>query len=439
MAQSGAQLLEGLSGFVNDWETSTTTSAGNSGGTTLVDTYMSRYGDSHLSGMFIRLTSGTYTTQVRRITSNTQSSGTVTVTPAFGGQVASGVTYELHRYDPQLKFRALDKARFDILDDVYQLVYDDTTTSDGISDTYDIPATINIGPILAIREEPLGYDATWNFLSDPQGNSTSSWTASSVTATTYDSNENDRIVPKYDETCTKLVVAASTAATYSQTVANMTNSASASTAAGRDMTFAAWVYSRVADKIRIEIVDDAGSSYSEYHTGTGWELLAVERAIDQDNATTLTVRFSVPSDTNSLTAYWNRGWFYYGNKERVTDAIFRQEHSINIRRDDANQQVILSTVPPRGYQIRFVGKAPLSEIGTTLLTQPSNFMEVGVDTAELLYARAAEILFQWERVDSDNQDEVNNRIRMVRERHPKLRRNLAQETPRKRVRSVFSP
>ena len=437
--QSGAQLLEGLSSFVNDWESSTTTSAGNSGGTTLIDTYMSRFGDSHLSGMFIRLTSGTYNTQIRRITSNTQNTGTITVSPAFGGQVASGVTYELHRYDPQLKFRALDKARFDIMDDVYRLIYDETVTSDGISDTYDIPATINLGPILAIREDPVGYAATWNFISDPQGNSTTYWTSSSVTASTYSSNDNDRTIPKYDESCTKLVVAASTAATYSQTVAHMDNNASASTAAGRDMTFAAWVYSKIADKIRLKLTDDSGSSYSDYHSGLGWQLLAVERSISQTNATTLTVAFSIDNTTDSLTAYWNRAWFYYGNKERVTDAIYKQEHSINIRRDDANQQIVLTTVPPRGYQIRLMGKAPLSELGTTIATQTSNFMEVTPDTAELLYARAAEILFQWERVTTDNQDEVNNRIRMVRERHPKLRRNFAQETPRKRVRTVFSP
>lgn len=439
MTQSGAQLLEGLSSFVNDWETSTATSAGNSGGTTLVDTYMSRYGDNHLSGMFIRLTSGTYNTQVRRIVSNTHSTGTITVSPAFGGQVASAVTYELHRYDPQLKFRALDKARFDIIDDVYRLVYDDTITSDGISDTYDIPSTINIGPVLAIEEHPLGYDAGWNFITDPQGNSTSNWSASSVTASTYDRNENDRIIPKYDDTCTKLLVAASTAATYSQVVGSMANSASATTAAGRDMTFAAWVYSKVADKIRLEIVDDSGSAFSDYHTGLGWQLLSVEKSISQTNTTLLTARFTITNTSSALRAYWNRAWFYYGHKERVTDAIFSQEHSIDIRRDDATQQIILASVPPRGYQIRLVGKAPLSELGATLSTQPSNFMEVTVDTAELLYARAAEILFQWERVDSDNQEEVNTRIRMVRERMPKLRRNLAQETPRKRVRTVFSP
>lgn len=436
--QTGAQLLQGLSSFVNDWESSTTTSAGNSGGTTLVDTYMSRYGDSRLSGMFIRLTSGTYNTQVRRISSNAQATGTITVTPAFGGQVASGVTYELHRYDPDLKFRALDKARFDVIDDVYQLVYDDTITSDGISDTYDIPPTINIGPILAIRESPLGYDANWNFITNPQGNSTDNWTSSNVTATTYSRNDNDSIVPKYDETCTKLVVAASTAGTYSQTVGNMANSASASGAAGRDMTFSVWVYCRIADKVRLAITDDADSTYSDYHTGNGWELLSVERTISQTNATTLTVKIMIANTSSALTMYWNRAWFYYGNKERTTDAIYGQQHSIDIRRDDANQQIVLSSVPPRGYQIRLVGKAPLSELGTTIATQPSNFMEVTPDNAELLYARAAELLFQWERVDTDNQDEVNARIRMVRERHPKLRRNWAQETPRKRVRTVFS-
>jgi hypothetical protein len=438
MVMNGAQLLAGLSEFVNDYEASTTTSAGNSGGTTLVDTYASRYGDGYLSGMFIRITSGTSVNQIRRVTSNTQATGTITVAPAFSAQVATSVTYQIHKYDPQLKFRALDKARFDVIDNVYQLIYDDTVTSDGQSDVYDVPPTINIGPILAISEEPLGYDANWNFITNPQGNSTTGWTASSVTATTYDRNDNDRVVPKYDESCTKLVIATATAGTYSQTVANMNHNVTASMAAGRDLTFAAWVYSRVADKVRLSIADDNDTLFSNYHLGLGWQLLAVEKTIVQNNATTLTVAFNVANTTGQLTMYWNRAWCYFGAKERVTDAIFNQEHAIDIRRDDATQHIILASIPPRGYQIRLVGKAPLSELGTTLATQDSGYMEVGADNAELLYARAAELIFQWERINTDNQEEVTNRIRMVRERQPKLKQNWAQETPRKRVRSVYS-
>jgi hypothetical protein len=436
---TGAQLLAGLSEFVNDYEASTTTSAGNSGGTTLVDTYASRYGDGYLSGMFIRITSGTCVNQIRRVTSNTQATGTITVAPAFSAQVATSVTYQIHKYDPQLKFRALDKARFDVIDNVYQLIYDDTVTSDGQSDVYDVPPTINIGPILAISEEPLGYDANWNFITNPQGNSTTGWTASSVTATTYDRNDNDRVVPKYDESCTKLVIATATAGTYSQTVANMNHNVTASMAAGRDLTFAAWVYSRVADKVRLSIADDNDTLFSNYHLGLGWQLLAVEKTIVQNNATTLTVAFNVANTTGQLTMYWNRAWCYFGAKERVTDAIFNQEHAIDIRRDDATQHIILASIPPRGYQIRLVGKAPLSELGTTLSTQDSGYMEVGADNAELLYARAAELIFQWERINTDNQEEVTNRIRMVRERQPKLRQNWSQESPRKRIRSVYSP
>ena len=435
---NGGQLLVGLSDFINDHEASTTTSAGNSGGTTLVDTYCSRYGDGYLAGMFVRITSGAEIYDVRRITNNTQATGTLTVSPAFGAQLATGVTYQIHKYDPQLKFRALDKARFDVIDNVYQLIYDDTVTSDGQSDVYDVPPSINIGPILAISEEPLGHDANWNFITNPQGNSTTGWTASSVTATTYDRNDNDRVVPKYDESCTKLVVASSTAGTYSQTVANMNNNVTASMAAGRDITFASWVYSRVSDKVRLSITDDNDTQYSNYHLGLGWQLLAVEKTIVQNNATTLTVAFNVANTVGQLTTYWNRAWCYFGAKERVTDAIFNQEHAIDIRRDDATQHFVLASIPARGYQIRLVGKAPLSELGTTAATQADNYMEVNTDTAELLYARAAELVFQWERVNTDNQEEVTNRIRMVRERQPKLRQNWAQETPRKRIRSVYS-
>lgn len=436
---TGQNLLIGLSEFLGDFESSTSTSNGNSGGTTLVDTYLTRYGDNRLVGMFIRITvSGGNQYLVRRITSNLQATGTVTVTPAYPGQVGVSSTYELHRYDPALKFRALDKARFDVVDNVFRLIYDDTVTSDGRNNTYDIPSSIEIGPIGAIVENPIEPSASWNFLTSPQGDSLTGWTASSTTAALYTRTESDLIVPKYDNTATSLTTVASTAATYSQVVADMTNGITAAIAADRPMTFAAWVYCTEASKIALRIVDDSGTvATGSNHGGGGWELLTVEGTIAGNNATTLTARFVISSTANASTIYVNRAWFYFGNKERVADSIYQPDYAVDVRRDNATQHLILKTVPPRGYQVRLVGKTVLSALGSTVSTQVTNTMEVDSNTAEILYARASEILFQWERVNTDNVQEVMQRIGMVRDRQNKLKQNFAQEVPHVRLHSAF--
>ena len=440
MATTGQNLLKGMSEFIADFESSTSTTAGNSGGTTLVDTYLTRYGDNRLIGMFIRVTlAGSNQYFVRRIISNVQSSGTVTVTPAFPAQVATSSTYELHRYDPAQKFKALDKARFDVTDSVYRLIYNDTVTSDGLTNTFDIPTAIDVGPITAVVEQPLAAEQSWNFLTNPQGDSTTGWTASSTTAATYARLESDRIIPKYDNTCTKLTTAASTAATYSQTIGNMTHDITAALSADREMAFCAWVYCTEASKIALRILDDSGTlATGSNHGGGGWELLTVEGTVAGNNATTLTAQFVISSTANASTIFYNGGWFYFGKKERVADTLFKPEYAVEVRRDNATQHFMLKTIPPRGYQIRLIGKTVLTALGDTISTNVTNTMEVDNNTAEILYARAAEVLYQWERVNTDNVQEVMQRIQMVREREPKLKQNFSQEVPTVRVRSAFS-
>ena len=400
---------------------------------------MSRFGDGRLAGQFIRLTSGTSTLQIRRISDNTQSTGTITVSPAFSAQVASGVTYQLHKYDPNKKFLAIDKARLDVMDNVYKLVYADTITSDGRTSVYDIPSSIEVGPVLAISEAPLTPESTWNFITNPRGDSLTGWTAGSTTAATYTRSESDLLVPKYNETCTSLTTAASTAATYTQVVGSMANGITAAKAADRKMTFAAWVYCTEASKIQLRLLDDSGTlATGNFHGGSGWELLYVEGTPAGNNSTTLSVRFLIASTANASTIYWNNAWFYFGDKERVCDEIYHQENGFDVRRDEATQQVILTHMVPRGYQVRLVGKAALTSLGTVAASQIDNTMEVTNGTAEILYARAAEILYGWERVDSEDVQSVMQRIGMVRERNPRLVSNFAQETPRFRMRSPFN-
>jgi hypothetical protein len=65
-------------------------------------------------------------------------------------------------------------------------------------------------------------------------------------------------------------------------------------------------------------------------------------------------------------------------------------------------------------------------------------MEITSGTAEILYARAAEILYGWEGVDSEDVESVMQRIAMVNGRQSKLTQNYGQEPPRHRMRTPFS-
>ena len=180
-----------------------------------MDSTKGKYGDRRLAGRFIRVIEGTTNLyDVRKVDTNTQATGTITVTPVFDAQVASGIDYQIHKYDPVKKFRALDKARLDIMEYVNQTVLDDSITSDGRSRVYDVPTQLEQGPLLAFYEDPLPVTQMWNFLSSPLFDATTGWTASSVTASVVTQSMSDLLIPKYDLNCLKLVTAASTHGTY---------------------------------------------------------------------------------------------------------------------------------------------------------------------------------------------------------------------------------
>ena len=366
MPRTGGQLLRALSEYIDDYVAGTTTSAGNAGGTTLVDTALSIFGDNKLLGQFVRLSNAPYT--VRRIISSAQSSGTVTAAPAFTAAVAVGTAYEVHRYDPRKKFLALDKARLEdsCMDKVYRTILNEDITSDGTSTAYPIPSAMEQGPHIAYVEDPVATSQGWNFLTNPLGDSATSWTATNATRTTITTNTYDLLIPKYGSACTKLTIAANVNGTHTQAVASMANGITASISAGRKMTYATWLYCTEPDRLTLRITDDLGTSTGSAHRGNGWQLLWVEREIVGNNATTLTVTVDVASSPRPLAIFWNRGWFYFGSKERVVDSLFNERRTITVRRDDTEQQVLLGSIPPRGYQIRLSGKAPLTALGSAV-------------------------------------------------------------------------
>ena len=392
MSLTGDNLIVILSKMMGDYFASTATGGST---TTIVDTTLQQKMDKGWVGYWARPTSsGTYQYQNRRASDFVNSSGTLTVAPAFGAAIANAVTYELHRFDPADKFIALDEARLNVFPAVARTIYDDTITADGISRVFPIPSSIRSGPLMVMEECPFAAEQDWNFLSDPDDDAVTKWTGSSATVSLATRLDGDPLIPKYDESCMKIVVAASTAATVSQVVADMANGITATLSAGRTMTLARMVYSRIASKVRLQIIDDAATTSGSYHQGKGWELLTVEKDISGSNATTLTARIDITSTASALTAYANRGWFYFGTAERVRDGLYYGGIPKRVRRDDTTQQVTLDWTPGRGRQLRLIGQDTLSALGTTAASQATNTMEVDEENAQVLCAEAARILFQ---------------------------------------------
>lgn len=436
MSLTGDAILQAFSEFINDWYSAATTTAGNSGGTTAVSTSLKRFGDNRLQGRHLRLHIATY--PVRIITSNTQSTGTANVTEAFAAQVPTTTTFSVHRYEPKKKFLALDSARLEVMDHLFTSVRDATLTSDGRSTVYDRPTAVEQGPHIAYFETPLAPVQDWNFLAQPEGNASTGYTASGMTLSTRDRTQTDLVVPKLEDTCVQFSVAATTNGTATLAVADMDNDITAALAAGRRMTFARWVYCTTASRVTLKIVEDgAVTTTGTAHQGKGWELLTVEKTIGPTNATTLSVVLDVSNSAAAVTGFWERGWFYFGDKERVVDSSFNFEAPVKARADDTNKHIVLDECPPRGYQIMLQGKGPLSSLGTDPDTQVTNTMEMDTKSAGILYARAAELMLEWQAIISDDVPSVMQRISLINSRKPKIERNWEVNYERPHFRSPF--
>ena len=82
----------------NDWLSETTTADGGAAGATLICTNFKNYDDDYFNQYWCEITSGTYDGNERKVLTFVASTGVFTPYTAFGGQILSGVTFRLHRY-----------------------------------------------------------------------------------------------------------------------------------------------------------------------------------------------------------------------------------------------------------------------------------------------------------------------------------------------------
>ncbi len=403
--KTGQELLTGLGEFIDDDHDSTTTAAGNAGGTSLTDSSQSDFGERAMVDGWIRITSGTNDGEIRRVTEN-DGSTTITVSPAFTAQVAISVTYEFHRWEPTAKLKALDRARFSGFPYISTVVEDATQIGDDYQRKISFSGRLVAGPYTCWQELELGTRHNWNVLKNPIGDTLTGWdlTGSGAAVSIYEGGDFDRLIPKYTANCTRITVPVSTAVSYSQLAAQF-DQLTVATAAGRRITFGMWVYAKLASRVTVKVTDDAGASSSDAHQGRGWEYLEVAHDVDGDNATTLTPSLEISSGA-VMTVWWNHSWLVLGE---VPDVYSRQIVPLNVQRDGSQQVVYLQEAPIRGLQLKLVGRGHLSALGESTVAT----MEVDDGMAETLYAFAAQTLFEDTGLSSDDSGELATKIQTV--------------------------
>ena len=349
----------------------------------------------------------------------------MTFAPAYTVAPQIYQKYELHRYDPAIKYQCIDEARYRVIDDLFKIVYDDTLTGDGYSTSFDIPSSIRQGPVRVYEESPMDTNTTWNLLSTPNIDALTNWTSTNFTATLESDATSDVTVPKYGDSCTRLYTTGSAVATYVQDVANMSN-VTASSAAGRKMTFGVWVYYRGfpnAQSVYASIVSNSSDAIiSQMHTGNGWELLIAEGDIEGKNSTTLQVKITAETDSQGTVIFAERAWFYFGDSSRITD---RYNHLMGreVRRDDVVQKIYLNFIAGSGNQLRLEGRDYISSLGTGT-AQNTRTMEVDGASAQILYASAAQILFEREGMSAESMEQLQNRIALADRRKSQVKDRL---------------
>ena len=274
MSTTLAGLREKLSRRMGYYLEGTTTSDGAAGGTTFINSGLADKANDYFNDWYAKITSGTYTGQVRRISDFVQSTGTVTLYVAFGGQILSGITYELHRTNPDDKDTLIKEALRQIYPDLYKPVIDESLISG-------------------------------NWLRDGDFED---WSAAAALRY-YTENSSITLA---QETSIKLFGTKSAKMTSGGANAYRGQTASDTPGlldlGGYEVTFKAWCYCATASHARLEIytVDKDGTAQqvqSDYHPGDSrWHILTKTLTLNDDLRT---IAFRFRGDVNAAIAYWD--------------------------------------------------------------------------------------------------------------------------------------
>ena len=356
-------LRKALSEAIGDYQAFATTADGNDAKTSLVSSTLKNYSggadDGAFEEQFFLGTSGANSGASKRCAlyiANASDGPTAILQDALDNQTASADTFELHRYDPDLKHTAINRALAELFPILYKPIRDETLVVDNILANNDF--------------ETAG------------GTTFSDWTE--VNSPTV-SIETSRV---FHGTNSAKVVASGDVGQLTQTL-----DVNIDELAGKTATFKVRVWTNDSSQARLKIDWGTSTETGDYHTGdSSWRLLTAEAAVPTD-ATQVQVICEVAA---SQTAYFDTGWFAVEQIHRLTvpsDIVRGPMHILQQYNEDmvdgAYYPLPSGVAPTRGRILRLEGMGilsrPSSESGTT---------EIGEPQLNLVTAYAAMVLFQ---------------------------------------------
>jgi len=259
--------------------TFTTTSDGAAGGTTAICSdfiTMDSTNDTR-KGWWILLTSGTYggsgtvASRERLVRASTQSTGTFTF-PAYGGQIVSGVTFELYNYQPSLLLTHLNRSIHESYP-TFQKRWDDRNLVSG-------------------NMLPSSHFEDWASSSVPD-----SWTGSYAGCTVSE----ESTIKRFGLSSAKIIRASSTGASLSISSATVPLLLDNSE---HSIDFLGWNYSATGLTCQLKLTPSSGTAgTSGYQSlGSAWELLKIEGYSVPADITMLTASLEMDA---AATAYWD--------------------------------------------------------------------------------------------------------------------------------------
>ena len=355
-----------LSRYIGDWHTASTTSAGATDGTTTKDSALAVYGDDYYNDWYVVLPdgpAGTGSYECKRVTDFTSTTGTLT-TGAFSAQVASGVSYELHRFDPSDKHDALNEARRLVFPHVYKPIRDESLIVDNLLANSGFEDTV-----------VTGAHPSWTNVGSP-------------------TVSGEATIVRHGSQSAKMIAAAGAAGQMTQTPSiNITE------LKGRTVTGKFHVYATAASKARVRLDWDGTTIVSsDYHGGNyEWEWLDVDGTVPDSATNPVKVLLKAAI---SATAYFDKGWLIVSGipiyKYTIPSSLIYGPCTVEMQAIEDNptgDYILLSSyvTPIAGSTLRLIGMGLLSEV-----TSDTGTMEINDMQAALVVTYAAEHF--WETV-----------------------------------------
>ena len=375
-----------------------TTSANLATNTSLVDEDLTDLysADDYFNGnWFVIVTSNTNDGEYRRITDYAQSSGTITVSKAWGDSDSSGATYELMPVPPNNVMRAYNRARQIVWPQIGIVRDVETLVTGNRQFTYEIPSTIRKVNRIYLGERYEAQTDAENLLVNGSFENWSSSTSAdnwSVTGSGASVNQEEQTSSPTNyavlsgNNSARIVVPGSVAVTLIQTFDSTSSTYTSVATQGMEANVSAWVYCTVASRVSLTI---DGAVQSDTHGGTGWELLKGSQILTQTD-TECAVGISVSSDSAAIAVYVDEVFLTLGQSE----ALDRPYTPIT------NWDI----VPPAagastGGTLRFTGNLPshhrLRIVGTDLLspvTSDASTVEIDGELLEPLYNKVRQMI-----------------------------------------------